>query len=318
MLILATLFICGLTVFLVIRSFNSERRIPTAGAPSIEVSTLVELPGKRAYPEALTLGPDGFIYSGSFCTGEIWRVNPEDGTLETWLAEGSGIGAVSGLAFAPDGILYVADRNACDPRLGLSSLKRVLPDKTVETWGVVTEDEIINNLAFGPEGILYASDTQLRQIRAYDAEGRASIWWELPPDENEALPTGLAYDAARNALIVADSNNGMLYRVPFNADGTAGQPESLYRRDDKSLDGLTLDDEGRVIFTSYSEGAVLRLESNGMTTLLGRNFRDPSDVAYLEGRVYVTNFDGVSLAPFISLLVDPSLPFTLDVIDLRG
>ncbi|HLA45807.1 MAG TPA: hypothetical protein VJZ27_20330, partial [Aggregatilineales bacterium] len=53
-------------------------------------------------------------------------------------------------------------------------------------------------------------------------------------------------------------------------------------------------------------------------TVLARDFREPSDVAYLDGRIYVTNFDGVSLAPVISLIIDPALPFSIDVIDLRG
>ncbi len=317
-LIIAGMAICLVSAALIVRSFQGERREPFIGdLPGTTVTTLAELPGDDAYPEAITLGPDGYLYSGSFCTGEIWRISPE-GALESWLAADSGIGAVSGMAFSPEGVLYVADRGACDPRSGVSSLKRVTPAGEVEDWGEVTEDEIINSLAFDDDGRLYATDTQLGQIRRYDAEGAFSIWWEVPNDPNTARPTGLVYDAARTAFVVADSNNGIIYQVGLTPDGDTGDISVLYEDDRRALDGLTLDDAGRVIFTSYDNARVMRLNEDGRAIILAQNFREPSDVAFLNHRVYVTNFDSVSLAPLIGWVLAPSLPFTIDVIDLSG
>jgi sugar lactone lactonase YvrE len=315
--ILAALAICALSAVLIVRSFQGERKEPFPAQEGIIVETLVKLPGDRAYPEAVTLGTDGYLYSGSFCTGELWRISPQ-GKLETWLKAGSGIAAVSGMAFDSDGILYVVDHGNCDPRHSVSSIKRVLPDKTVESWGEVNEDVILNGLTFDANGVLYATDTQRGEVLTFDEQGSAAVWWELPSEPNDALPTGITYDPNNNALVIADSGNGIIYRVAIGEDGQAGVVQTLFERSQRALDGLTLDDQGRVIFTSFDDDRILRLEPTGETTILARDFRDPSDVVYQAGRIYVTNFDGVSLAPFISLILDPSLPFTIDVIDLTG
>jgi sugar lactone lactonase YvrE len=314
LLVIIAATICGVSAVLIVRSIQGERQEPhIVDLQGSTVETLVELPDGDAYPEAITVGADGYLYSGSFCTGELWRISPE-GELETWLSDG--INAASGMVFAEDGTLYVVDREDCNPTNSVSTLKRVLPDKTVETWGEVSDDEILNGLAYA-DGILYATDTQLGDVRAFDSEGGVTIWWELPEDPKKAQPTGITYDEANNALLVADSANGIIYRVPIESDGAAGEAVVLYEDASHALDGLTLDDEGRLIFTSYDENAVLRLESNGSATKLAEDFRNPSDVAYLDGRVFVTNFDSISLAPVVGWILNPSRPFTIDVIDLR-
>ncbi|HLA45008.1 MAG TPA: SMP-30/gluconolactonase/LRE family protein, partial [Aggregatilineales bacterium] len=305
--ILAVIFICGATIWLVLGSFATERRDPFTDIPGVTVETLVELEGDRAYPEAITVGLDAYLYSGSFCTGELWRISP-GGELEIWLPSGSGINAASGMAFAPDGTLYIVDRDDCDPRRSISKLKRVLSDKTVEDWGETGSEEILNGLAFDMNGVLYATETHHGQVRTYDENGASVIWWELPVEES--LPTGITYDAENNAILVADSRHGTIYRILIDSDGSAGAVSVLFEDQDHALDGLTLDNEGNIIFTSFDNHEVVRLETNGKMTVLARDFREPSDVAYLDGRIYVTNFDGVSLAPVISLIIDPALPFS--------
>ena len=146
--------------------------------------------------------------------------------------------------------------------------------------------------------------------------GSSQICGELPNNRNDAQPTGITFDDRDNSLIIADSNNGYIYRVLIDETNMPGTVTVLYDRSQRSPDGLTLDDDGRIIFTSYDNNEVVRLEADGTTTVLAKDFRSPSDVAFLEDRIYVTNFDALSLAPVMSILFDPSLPFTIDVIDL--
>jgi len=315
-MILGVVLICGLSAGLIVRSFQPSRSIPVAVQPDVTVQTLVELEGDRAYPEAITIGPDGFLYSGSFCTGKIWRISPE-GDLENWLEADSGVNAAFGMAFAPDGTLIVVDREDCDPRRSTSRLVRITPDGSVDEWSRENTGQILNGLAFDADGRLYATDSQNGTVLVFDEDGVSSIWWELPDSGDEPLPTGIAFDAEHNALIIADSNNGVIFRVPIE-DESAGQPEVLFEDTQRALDGLTFDDEGQIIFTAINTGEVIRLGEDGSVTTLARDFREPSDVAYLDGRIYVTNFDSVSLAPIISILIDPSLPFTIDVIEINA
>lgn len=312
--------ICGLTVVLIRSAIMGERLDPSGEYEGVEVRTLVELSGKQAYPEALTIGPDGNIYVAGFCTGDIWQVTPT-GEITVWSAGGEDrIQAASGLAFGPDGALYVADHGDCNPRRSRSSLKRIAADGTiVETIGDIDEEDIPNSLAFDANGVLYLTDTQHGTVRWWDVErDRFLTWWSLPDvNDDSARPTGLAYDATTDSLIVADTQSGTLYRVPFTEERGAGEAIVLYQQDTRELDGLTLDDRGRIYLTFFDLNKVARFDPvTGDLIFLAKNFREPSDVAYLDGVVYVTNFDGLSLAPLVGWVIDPSLPFTVDAIVL--
>lgn len=310
---ISALVICVLAAILVRNALQQERREPVAVLEGATVATLVELEGERAYPESITVGGDGYLYSGSFCTGELWRISPA-GELELWVAEG--IDSASGMAFAPDGRLYVIDHGDCDPRNSGSSIKVVAPDGAVSDFASEDSDLLLNALTFDGAGHLYALDTQGGTVLLYAEDGSTQTWWELPETASAPVPTGISFAPAQNALLIADSSNGRIYQVAIAADGSAGNPEVLYEEAEHELDGLTLDEQGQIIFTEYDTGKVLRRLADGSIEVLADKFRNPSDVAYLDGRVYVTNFDSVSLAPLVSLLVDPALPFTIDVITL--
>ncbi len=307
--------ICGFSLYVTLDSIQGERNEPKTNMEGIRIETLVEFEDKKAYPEALTIAADGSLYSGSYCTGEIWKITT-DGAMETYLQADSGVGAASGMAFSPSGDLYVIDRENCDPRKSVSKIKKITPDGTVTDFGDIPDTELLNSLAFAPDGTLYATDTQLGEVRFYTPDGTGATWWELPEPRENARPTGLEYDPVHHALVVADSSNGVVYRVVIGEDGKPGDITEIYEQRERELDGLTVDDEGNVIFTIYDSNQVAMVDEMGLFTVLAEDFREPSDVAYLDGKVYVTNFDGVSLAPLVSMIVDPSLPFTIDVIDM--
>lgn len=311
--VLAFVGICGLSAALIFRSFQSERREPTTVFPGAEVTTLVELPGDRAYPEALTIGRDGNIYSGSFCTGDIWRITPE-GELEVWVAEG--INSASSMIFGADSYLYIIEHGDCDPRSALSGLKRIAPDGTVSEFAPVEDDQILTGLAFDSNGVLYATDAQSANILVFEEGSAGEVWWQLPDTPRSANPTAIAFDPLNNAMLVADSGNGIIYRIPITPERTPGEATKVYQDNTVELDGLTLDEQGQIIFALYNSDQVGRINTSGMFEVLAENFRKPSDVAYADGKVYVTNSDAISLAPVMSVLLDPSLPFTIDVIDL--
>lgn len=308
--------ICLVTLLLARNAIMGDRREPKSVLVGVTVDTLVELPGDRAYPEAITVGPDGNIYVSSFCTGVIWRVTPA-GDYMTWY-EGDDVSAASGLAFGADGSLYVADIGDCNPRSGAASLKRVLPDQmTVETVGDINETDIPNGLAFDRDGVLYLTDTQHGNVRRLNDENRFETWWELPDvNDNDARPTGLAYDPLTDTLLVTDTESGSVYRIGFDAERNPLEEQILFRNNDRELDGLTLDDQGRVFLTLFDVNKIAILEPDGNLNILAEDFREPSDIAYLDGVLYVTNFDSLSLTPLIGWLIDPSLPFTVSVVTL--
>ncbi len=312
-LIVALLLICGLTLVLVRNTITGTRREPQPVLAGVQVQTFVELPGNRAYPDSITVGPDGNLYVSSYCEGDIWRITP-DGDLEVYFDGDQGIGAASGLAFGPDGSLYVIDGGNCSPRRWSATLKRIAPDaQIVERVSNIGTEDLPNALVFDATGNLYVSDSRTGIIRRLEGDDFIT-WWDAP--SGNASLTGLAYNTLTNSLIAADTANGILYSIPIEADGAAGNPQVLVDNTDDELDGLTVDERGRIFFTKYSRNQVAMYQPGFGITILAEDFREPSDIAYVDGVLYVINADAVSLAPLISLIVNPSLPFTVDQIIL--
>lgn len=314
-IIILLVVVCGFVVFLIRDSFD-ERSEPRAVLDGADVHSLVELNDEDAYPKAITVGADGNLYVSGYCSGKIWQITPE-GDLTTWY-DGAQIGAASGIAFTANGDLYVADRGDCDPRNGTASLKRISADgQTVETIAGVGRDDLPNFMTVDKTDTVFFTDNQNGAIYSIDAEGTMQTWWDMPEtDDQEPLPTGIAYDAITDTLLIAETNSGSIFRVQFDSNRQPLMPqETIYQNDDRELDGLTLDEAGNVVVTLINVHKVARI-MDGTAIIIAEDFRQPSDVVYLNNALYVTNFDGVSLAPIISFFVSPSLPFTVDVVEL--
>ena len=139
--------------------------------------------------------------------------------------------APRGIAFAPDGTLYVADsRN--------NRILRIAPDGSLlGSWGLTSPGcpyttvspptnppltELCEpwGVAVGPDGSVYVSDTWNARVIKYTAEGRPlKAWGNYGQGETpEAFwgPRGIAVDAA-GRVYVADTGNKRI--VIFDADG---------------------------------------------------------------------------------------------------
>lgn len=311
--VIALLLICGLTLVLIRQALTGTRSEPQPVLPGVTVETFVELSGNRAYPDTVIVGPDGNLYVSSFCEGDIWQVTP-DGEVNTYFDGDDGIGAASGMAFGPDGSLFVIDGGSCSPQSWSASLKRIDPmAESVERVSNIDEEDVPTALTFDGDGNLYYSDSRTGEVRRLE-DDNFIVWWAATSED--ASLTGIAYDMLNNAIVTADTATGIIYSIPINEDGTAGEADVLVDNTENELDGLTVDTQGRVFFTQYNQNQVAMYQPRFGVTILAEDFREPSSVAYLNGAIYVTNVDSISLAPLISLLVEPSLPFTVDVITL--
>jgi sugar lactone lactonase YvrE len=181
----------------------------------------------------MTLGPDRALYISSRFDGHVYRLVRDD-QAELFAAE---LGVATGIAFGPDGWLYVGDR--------AGSVLRVSPDRHVETFATLPASVAAFHLAFGPDGGLYvaaptlATHDPIYRITpdrlvdtAYDGFGR---------------PQGLAF-ASDGALYVADALAGSaglyrldLRRTPVSAELVLTAP---------SLVGVAFDPAGGVVLAS--------------------------------------------------------------------
>jgi sugar lactone lactonase YvrE len=312
--------VAGLTALLY---FNSIRAVPrslgTALVEGLTVREYSRLPDNDSYPAAVATAPDGTAYTGSYVTGTIWRISP-DGTLQELSGTREGIGSVAGLSLDVAGNLLIVDITDADPQTNGGSLKRLNTDGSVSTLltqpdaeGFVSPDDVTVDAA----GLIYISDRGRDTVWRMNPDGSAvTAWWQPPALEGIQFydPTGLAYDAANDAILISDGTTDSLYRVPVSDPANA---TLLYwhqgRPNPPGFDGLTVGADGSIYLAALAQRGIARLEENDLVYLAGL-FRAPSDVDVLDAdRLIVTNWDSFSLAV---PAVPPNLPFALDVITL--
>lgn len=309
----------AVTVAVILLTFNfSPRDQGTAVLEGVTVTTFIELPASNAYPAAVAVAPDGSVYTASYVSGTVWRVLP-GGDLDEINNTGDQFGAITGLAAAPDGTLYVLDRVEWDFRAQGGMLWRVNADGAISAMGQLdTEGGFVapDDVTVDADGHVYVSDRGLRQVWRFTPDGQNTLWWVVPadfPGAENVIPTGLAYDASQPSIIITDPETDTVFRVSLEGDIT----ETLYVSDRETplyrFDGVTVAPDGTIYLAGLGNNTVSRLRE-GVLTVIAEGFRGSSDVALLGSQLYVSNWDQRPLAPPPGL--QPKLPFTLDVIDL--
>lgn len=295
---------------------SAPRSQAIAVSADITVSEFVTLPDDDAYPAALAIDPEGTLYTGSYQSGALWMISPAGEIRELPGSRGR-IGSVTGLDVAADGALIILDRIA--PLDAKGAIIWRYADGQLEFIVEIPDDErsgirLPDDIAVDDADRIYVSDRAGKILR-YDQDGEhLSLWWsaDCPVD---CAPTGLAWDHANDALLVADSERDAILRIDASS-GAAGDVSRIYiDRDDSGfgLDGITMTATGEVYVTLLAWNRVARLE-NGELVELAKDFRGASDIAYdaVSERLYVANWNQFSLG----FGTRPQLPFALDVIDL--
>lgn len=307
---------------------SAPRSQAVALAEGVRVAEFAALPDDDAYPAALAIDADGTLYSGSYQTGALWSISPA-GDVREIRGSRERIGSVTGLDIAPDNRLYILDRiaplnaeGAVVWRYAKGELDRLFEIQAAAFFGNVLPDDI----AVDSAGRIYISD-RLGHVLRYSAAGEpmgeepmsengAAYWW-LAPCNKQCEITGIAYDRANDALLIADPAAEAVYRVKIT-DGSAGDSATLIRaaeeKSDYGFDGIALSPSGNIYLALLNWNRVAGLEA-GELVMLAKDFRGASDIAYdaARDRLYVTNWNQFGLA----FGTRPQLPFAIDVIEFR-
>lgn len=167
-----------------------------------------------------------------------------------------------------------------------------------------------NGLAWSPSGELYVTDSAFGGVFVVDDAGETSPWFADPllagdptvcggePDAIAVGANGIAW--SDGALFVAGSDQGVLLRVPIEADGSAGAVEVVAGPDCAALaglDGIVFDDDGTVVGAVNRSDRIVRIdvETGEVTTIAeGAPLDFPATVAFAgegeERALYVTSF----------------------------
>lgn len=214
-----------------------------------------ELADGLNHPEGVAWNPfDGLVYAGGE-GGELYAVTL-DGDMEQ---VGSTGGSMLGIAIDGVGRVY-----ACDD--GNGEIVRFHPaTNAIEVYahGVDGVDlDTPNVAAFGPDGMLYVTCSGAAdrpEIVRITPGGRTEHWTSGVP----RYPNGCLVTPDGAALIVVEAHADRVVRVAIQADGSAGEPETLVDLPDTDPDGIALAADGSYWVPLYRPDGLVRIAPDG-------------------------------------------------------
>ncbi|HZI39564.1 MAG TPA: hypothetical protein VFF24_14755 [Acidimicrobiia bacterium] len=247
------------------------------------VFTRVPAPG---HPEGI-LVRDGVVYVGTHTSmmgnadgqpSRIFRYDLESGQeIDQLVIQGqnrSEVHGLVGMAWGPDGRLYVADRNP--PRVLVLDVSVSPP--TQATYAMFPDlppcstapppcapstnpgDSLVDGLIFDATGVLYVSDVQRATIfRVRPGGGPGEIWFQDPRLDGPFGVNGLAIDPNGQRLVMAvtisnppdSAVQGSLYSLPLTDRPGPGDLTLLHRYPEPMAapDGILFGRSGRLYVT---------------------------------------------------------------------
>lgn len=194
----------------------------------------IDLPGERAFPENMTIAPDGTAYVGSL-SGGVWRVALDKGTVTPWIKPGgSGTGSVFGVFADPvNRLLWVCSNDLSFAGVAIAGAEK---GSTVKGFDLRTGAQQVslalpgaqtfcNDMAVAKDGTLYVTNTNPSHILRWRKGAAALEMWSadsaLGAGQGGGGLDGIAVGADGN-LYVNNFQSHMFARVAVNEDGSAG------------------------------------------------------------------------------------------------
>jgi streptogramin lyase len=193
-----------------------------------QARTEITINDTNVSPENLTSSRDGTVYFGSTARGTIYRAVPGAARAEPWiLASSTGLTNVLGvLADDRSNTLWVCQNSTGGrggaPVVGQTALRtfNLKSGAAKGTYPLPTPSGICNDIAIGPDGSAYVSESFRGRVHRLRPGAAALDVWFTDAQSINAVD-GLAF-LGDGSLYVNDFFNGKLFRIPVNADGSAG------------------------------------------------------------------------------------------------
>jgi streptogramin lyase len=271
------------------------------------------------FPEGVAVDDEGMVYASLSPLGQLVRVTDDEAGFEVvGQIEGLGEGdfGLLGLTVGPDGdvIGTVVSANPEANGAWRFDVETGDVERIAGTEGVM----LANAAVFDSEGAMYITDTAQGAIWRVAPEGEAEIWMQdalLAGDGSVGFPSpiganGIGIDHGTNTLYVSVSERRAVVAVPIEADGSAGTAAdfAVFTSDDEHqfLDGLAVDDQGRIYVTFVGSNEVVRVSQDGAHETIATaadGLDGPASVAVGAATdsatpLYVANFS-VALAPIV-------------------
>jgi gluconolactonase len=265
-------------------SMRAQRACLSVGTP---VAALLSMNAEssidlliRGYdsPEGPAFDRAGNLFFVNWLTSSIVRLAP-DGTAEEWFNTG---GIPAGLAFHPDGSLYVADEGDA-----IHGVLRLSPERQLSVVVDRYQGQPLNganDLFFDRHGTLYFSDPWGSSL-----EKPIGGFYRLFPDGRlEQLDTGLAFPNGvavapdGTAVYLAETWHNRVLRYAIGPDNRVGPREDwAYLEGEPGPDGMAFDADGFLYVAHFGGGRVDVVAPDGsLAGAIKVPGRQPTNVAF--------------------------------------
>ena len=319
-----------------------------------------KLPEYVSTPDGMAIDGEGNLilacpnYAVPEMPGCILKIDV-NGNVRKWfdvpVCEETGAARPMGIAFGPDGDLYICDNQGWSGRPELVRKGRILRvrldgDKIVKTTVVAKHMEHPNGMRI-KDGYVYVTQSTMELVKdpsgnavscvyrfglddenvditnTLDDENILTTFITLNPDDRYGVD-GIEFDG-NGDLLVGNFGDGTVHRIKFNDDLSVKSNE-IWARDPNNLvstDGMIMDDKGNLYIADFCANAIVKILPDGTVTKLCQNgdtdgfngeLDEPGEPIIWNGKLIVSCFDTVTNDLVINTAHE--LPATLAQIDL--
>lgn len=243
-------------------SFESENpgkliAAPSAGQPGDIWGESAGRPifGQRS--NGVAIGANGDVYVAYADLGAVYRFDGQSGAYKGEVVRG--LDKPDGLAFGPDGNLYIASGRKV---VRYSAEGKPMP--AAGQRGSVFADsslEVAAGLTFGPDGHLYVASQGTSQIVRFD--GKSGRFLGVFSDAGISAPSEIGFGPDGHLYVASTGGPSFNAESGFIArfDGVTGQPLAPLTRNAKGALGLEFGPKSSVFASSYWGGRITKYDS---------------------------------------------------------
>jgi len=305
----------------------------------IEPKLFAILPEYITTPDGMTIDNDGNLilacpnYAGG-APGCIVKIDKER-NIRKWfdvpVREDTGIAAPMGIAFGPDGDLYVCDNQGWSGKPELEFKGRILRlridgDSVVKTTVVANNMEHPNGMRIR-DGYVYVTQSCLSKVADPSGKLVSCVYRFGLEDENIEITNtledknilttfitqnpscqygvdGIEFDK-NGDLLVGNFGDGAVWRVTFN-DDLSVKEQFVWAKDSaelKSTDGMFMTEDGNLYIADFCDNAVVRVSPEGKVSRIAQSpdcdgldggLDQPGEPIFWNGSLVLSCFDLVT------------------------
>lgn len=298
------------------------------------------LPDYVSTPDGMAIDAEGNLilacpnYGDQTMRGCILKIN-KNKEITKWVDvpvhEETGLASPMGIAFGPDGDLYICDNQGWPGKPELIRKGRILrlrirDNKVVKTTVVAKNMEHPNGMRIR-DGYIYVTQSTLELVKDPSGKLVSCVYRFKLDDENvnvtntladpNILTTfltqnpkdqygvdGIEFDREGN-LLVGNFGDGAVYKVTFNEDKSVKSNEIWAQNKDEleSTDGMIMDEKGNLYIADFCANAIVKVTPDGTVKRLSQSpdsdgfhgeLDQPGEPIIWNGKLVVSCFDMVT------------------------